>query len=127
MIITGLRTTSSVIGEGMFVCPVCKVPESYLHFVLTRWFTFFFIPLFPIRRLGEHVECQNCRSRFEPAVVQAATSDEVVIAALVDQYGIAEPEIISESNSAPAAHRPTLAVAAQNSPLATASLILGLL
>ncbi len=111
----------------MFVCPVCKEPESYVHLSFTRWFTFFFVPVFPIHRVGEHVECQACHSRFDPTVVQAATSDAVVIASLVDKWGIDDPAVMSELNSTSEAFRPTLTAAPQISGLATISLILGVL
>lgn len=134
MIITGLKTRAKVLADGMFVCPVCKQAECYLQVAYSRWFTFFFIPLFPIRQLGEHVECQNCHSRFEPSVVAAATSDAAVIAAVVEQHGIADPAIFRDPNLPAAVFAPTLAAPspimaapAPTSRLALVSLILGLL
>lgn len=132
MIITGWKTRAKVLADGMFVCPVCKQAECFLQVAQTRWFTFFFMPLFPLRQLGEYVECQRCHSCFEPSVVSAATSDAAVLAAVVEQHGIADPAIFRDPNLPPATFVPTLAApipAAQapTSRLALASLILGLL
>lgn len=126
MIITGLRILPSVVGDGMFVCPVCRAPEGYLHIQHTRWFTFFFMPVFPIKRVGEHVECQNCRSQFAPAVVQAATSDAAVVAALAENFGIEDATVFREHTLSPAANRPTLHATPARSGLALISLIAGL-
>jgi uncharacterized membrane protein YebE (DUF533 family) len=39
-----------------------------------RWFTFFFIPLIPLKVLGEYIECASCRATYEPRVLEMPTT-----------------------------------------------------
>jgi tellurite resistance protein len=42
---------------------------------IRRWFTFFFIPLFPVGKpLGEQVKCSTCGTCFRPGVLSTPTS-----------------------------------------------------
>jgi hypothetical protein len=42
---------------------------------IRRWFTLFFIPLFPVGKVvGEQVKCSTCSTCFRPEVLQAPTS-----------------------------------------------------
>jgi hypothetical protein len=47
-IIWGSRAIKRKIGEGMFFCPRCGADREYAMQKVRRWFTLFFIPLFPI-------------------------------------------------------------------------------
>jgi hypothetical protein len=40
----------------------------YHHKQAVRYFTLYFLPLIPIQRLGEFVECQTCGVAYEPQV-----------------------------------------------------------
>jgi hypothetical protein len=71
MIIWGWRTCESVAGEGHFSCPVCRTQQRYRHLAYNRYFTLYFIPLIPLGRAGEQVECQGCFGRFIPEVLFA--------------------------------------------------------
>jgi hypothetical protein len=42
--------------------------RRYHHKRATRFFTLYFIPLVPLKDLGEYVECQTCTTAFDPAV-----------------------------------------------------------
>jgi hypothetical protein len=64
MIIYGSRTISSTLGQGEFHCPLCKMRRSYSHIKSTRYFTLYFIPLFPIYGQGEHIQCHSCGEGF---------------------------------------------------------------
>lgn len=69
MIIFGTRGVKSTMEEGEFMCPQCATNEAYKHKKVTRFFTLYFIPLIPLGKAGEFVECQNCQGTFVPRVL----------------------------------------------------------
>ena len=71
MIIWGSKVRSKKLDEGQFYCPRCQTTRPYHYKRAARYFTLYFIPLIPIKDLGEFVECQSCGSAFEPAVLHA--------------------------------------------------------
>jgi hypothetical protein len=70
MIIWGSRPITSTISSGMFACPECKRNAAYEKKRARRFFTLYFIPLFPTDNLGEWIECGRCRSKFKEGVLQ---------------------------------------------------------
>lgn len=42
-----------------------------------RWFTFFWIPLIPLKIIGEYIECSSCQSTYEPRVLDMPTTAHV--------------------------------------------------
>ncbi len=78
MIIFGTRGVKSTIQKGEFSCPQCNVSKPYKFKKVRLFFTLYFIPIIPIRKLGEYVECQTCKGTFIPKVLeyqQSQTSD----------------------------------------------------
>lgn len=69
MIIFGTRGVKSTLNQGQFNCPQCESTRAYKHKKVTRFFTLYFIPLIPLGRLGEFVECQACKGTFIPNVL----------------------------------------------------------
>lgn len=69
-IIMGSRGRATTVGSGQFFCPHCRAQRPYAHKRLARYFTFYFIPLFPIEKQGELVECQFCHTSFDLSVLQ---------------------------------------------------------
>jgi hypothetical protein len=65
----GTRVRHKVIGEGKFFCPKCQSQRDYQHKRASRYFTLYFIPVFPMGQLGEFVECQTCGVAFETSVL----------------------------------------------------------
>ena len=43
--------------------------SKYSHQRADRFFTLFFIPLIPLGKLGEYVECESCKGTFKPEVL----------------------------------------------------------
>jgi hypothetical protein len=68
IIIWGSTTKNSVMAEGEFYCPRCRAFTHYSRRAVRQYFTFCFIPLFPMGTLGEYVECHQCRGNFDPGV-----------------------------------------------------------
>jgi hypothetical protein len=74
MIIYGYKSREIEKGSGQFHCPKCDAQRPYVHKLIARYFTLFFIPLFKIRTLSEYVECQVCQRAFKPIVLTDAAS-----------------------------------------------------
>lgn len=64
MIIFGTRGVKSTLDQGSFNCPQCECNKAYKHKKVTRFFTLYFIPIIPLGKLGEYVECQSCKGTF---------------------------------------------------------------
>lgn len=60
LIIYGSRGMTSTIGNGQFACPRCSMMRHYNHRQVRLFFTLYFIPLIPLWRLGEYIECGSC-------------------------------------------------------------------
>jgi hypothetical protein len=57
-IIWGTRSRRKEVGTGRFYCPTCRRMQTYKRQRVTRCFSLYFIPLFPVGEGGEIVECQ---------------------------------------------------------------------
>jgi|RhiMethySRZTD1v2_1073278.scaffolds.fasta_scaffold534025_1 hypothetical protein len=64
MIIYGTRTLTGTKGQGTFHCPRCQMQRQYNHVEGRTWFTLYFIPLIPMWRAGEYVECPSCGASY---------------------------------------------------------------
>ncbi|MGW6128930.1 zinc ribbon domain-containing protein [Cellulomonas sp. NPDC055163] len=73
-VIWGMRVLNAVLGTGQFHCPQCGVDAEYRRVQPRQWFTFFFIPVIPLRRLQSHVECTRCGTAFRDAVLGEPTT-----------------------------------------------------
>jgi tellurite resistance protein len=73
LLIFGLSVFFRTVDEGTFHCPNCGGDRSYRRRSGRRWFTFFFLPVIPLRRLGEVVQCGACRTRFGVSVLRLPT------------------------------------------------------
>lgn len=69
IIIYGSRGITSELSGGDFDCPHCQNHSSYRLKQVRRFFTLFFIPIFPISSGIRFVECDHCGSQFEEAVL----------------------------------------------------------
>jgi hypothetical protein len=70
IVIAGLRGITSTLDTGEFYCPQCDAREEYTLKQSRPFFTFFFIPIFPVGRAQRYVECQGCRQAFSEEVLQ---------------------------------------------------------
>ncbi len=75
ILIWELRARAKALSTGEFFCSHCGTDRSYVLQQIRRWFTLFFIPLFPVGKpLGEQVKCSTCGTRFSPDVLNTPTS-----------------------------------------------------
>ena len=70
MIIFGTRGVKFTLKEGAFCCPQCGNEQPFRHRSVRRFFTLYFIPVIPLDRLGEYVECRTCKGTFIPRVLE---------------------------------------------------------
>jgi len=79
-IIWGSKGVTNTTGGGQFHCPTCG-PNTYTQKKVQRYFTLYWIPLFPLNTLGEYVECDICAQGYDPAILDydPSNSPEVVL------------------------------------------------
>ncbi|MEL6833406.1 MAG: TerB family tellurite resistance protein [Bacteroidota bacterium] len=70
MIIFGTRSVKFTKEKGQFHCPQCNCQREYRHRTARRFFTLYFIPIIPLDKLGEYVECRSCKGTFIPRVLE---------------------------------------------------------
>lgn len=66
----GSKGRSKTINNGEFHCPDCHTRRDYEQKEVKRWFTLYFIPVFPMNTLGEYVECGACKSTYNSRVLE---------------------------------------------------------
>lgn len=76
LLIWGFKVVFKTLGEGDFHCPACRGDRHYRLRSARRWFTFFFIPIIPLKQIGEVVECTTCSRTFDRAVLDLPTASE---------------------------------------------------
>lgn len=62
LLIWGTKVRRKVKDSGNFECPFCSETQEYEIISLRKYFTVFFIPVIPLKRLGTYWECSNCES-----------------------------------------------------------------
>ena len=72
--IWGLRVIYRTLGNGVFFCRRCGGDRAYRHRSGRRYITVFFIPLIPLTRTGEHVQCRKCKTRYVTEVLKLPTT-----------------------------------------------------
>ncbi|HEU5157637.1 MAG TPA: hypothetical protein VFU43_11630 [Streptosporangiaceae bacterium] len=80
LLVFGLSAFFRTVGEGVFHCQACGGDRGYRRRIGRRWFTLFFLPVIPLDRLGEVVECRVCRTRYRPAVLRLPTAEQLAAA-----------------------------------------------
>ena len=73
----GTRNTRRRIRAVVFACARCGVDRDGALVRVRRWFHIFFIPLIPIGQPREVVQCDTCRSMFDPSVLQRPTTESL--------------------------------------------------
>jgi hypothetical protein len=74
LVIWGLRVIYRTLGLGVFFCRRCGGDREYRHRAGRRFITVFFIPLIPLAKTGEHVQCLSCKTRYVTEVLKLPTT-----------------------------------------------------
>ena len=77
LIIFGIRVFYRTIAQGTFHCRRCGGDRQYRHRVGRRWFTLFFIPVIPLNKVGEHVQCTTCRTSYVTDALSQPTTAQM--------------------------------------------------
>ena len=80
LIIWGLRVVYRTLGRGVFFCRRCGGDREYRHRAGRRYITIFFIPLVPLTKTGEHVQCLTCKTRYVTEVLKLPTTVQMQVA-----------------------------------------------
>lgn len=77
LLIWGLRVFFHTVSEGVFHCRNCGGDRQYRLRSGRRFFTLFFIPVIPLTKVGEHVQCQTCKTRYVVDVLKLPTAAQM--------------------------------------------------
>lgn len=80
LIIWGLRVFFRTTGQGVFHCTRCGGDRQYRLRSGRRFVTVFFIPLIPLNKVDEHVQCTTCHTRFDTDVLKLPTAAQMAAA-----------------------------------------------
>ena len=80
LLVFGLSVFFRTVGEGVFHCQNCGGDRGYRRRTGRRWFTLFFLPVIPLGRLGDVVECRACRTRYRTTVLRLPTTEQMAAA-----------------------------------------------
>jgi hypothetical protein len=68
------------VGQGTFHCPNCGGDRPYKQKIGRRWFTLFFIPVIPLNKVAEVVQCGTCNTRYRTSVLSVPTTGQLAAA-----------------------------------------------
>lgn len=74
LLIWGFKVRCKTTGTVVFFCPRCGGDRPALVQAARRWFTFFWIPVIPLKQLGTVVTCRTCQARFDEQVLDQPTT-----------------------------------------------------
>jgi hypothetical protein len=77
LIIFGLRVICRSLGQGTFHCQRCGGDRGYKHRAGRRWLTLFLIPVVPLAKVTEHVQCAICGTRYRMDVLAVPTAAQM--------------------------------------------------
>jgi uncharacterized tellurite resistance protein B-like protein/predicted RNA-binding Zn-ribbon protein involved in translation (DUF1610 family) len=69
VIIFGTKGITTTPEKGVFHCPSCGAGSSFRWRRVRRFFTLYFIPIIPLNRLGEYIECDLCKGTYDLSVL----------------------------------------------------------
>lgn len=87
MIIFGTKSITTTPEKGDFNCPTCNAKQDFRHRRVRRFFHLYFIPLIPLNKLGEYVECRTCKNTFDLGILDY--DPEAIAQQLESEYQIA--------------------------------------
>jgi zinc ribbon protein/tellurite resistance protein TerB len=110
LLIWGLRVFFRTISEGVFHCRNCGGDRQYRLRAGRRWFTLFFIPIIPLTKVGEHVQCRTCKTRYVVDVLKLPTAAQMQAALPAGMRAAATAMLQSGDPANPAARQRAVAV-----------------
>lgn len=80
MNVLGLRFCFRSTGHGIMHCQRCGGDRPYVRCRARRWFHVLNIPLIPLGRVIEHVQCRVCRTRYRLDLLAVPTVADMLTA-----------------------------------------------
>lgn len=77
MVFLGLGFHFRVTGRGSLHCQRCGGDRQYRQCAGRRWLHVFFLPVIPLDRITEHVQCTTCGTRYRNEVLALPTSAQM--------------------------------------------------
>jgi hypothetical protein len=105
MLIWGLCVIYRTLGRGVFFCRRCGGDREYRHRAGRRYVTVFFIPLIPLAKTGEHVQCLSCKIRYVTEVLKLPTTVQMQGAHLAGMRALAAIILRAGDPASPLARR----------------------
>jgi hypothetical protein len=105
LIIWGLRVIYRTIANGVFFCRRCGGDREYRHRTGRRFITLFFIPLIPLLRTGDHVQCRSCKTRYVTEVLKLPTTAEMQLAVAAGMRALVAEMLNAGDSDNPQARR----------------------
>ena len=104
LFIWGFKILYKLLDGGNFFCPRCGGDREYEHRIGKKWFTFYFIPLFPVGKpQNEHVRCKTCQNMFTMQVLVRPTTGQLSSLLLDGVRGVLVHVLRAGSIQSPAA------------------------
>lgn len=70
MILIGTVNLTRTRNQGNFNCPTCAVSQAYRMRACRPWLTLYFIPTIPVGGYEYFVQCEHCKSIWDPTVLE---------------------------------------------------------
>ncbi|MDX6338361.1 MAG: hypothetical protein QOG05_5701, partial [Streptosporangiaceae bacterium] len=112
LLIWGLRVFYHTVSQGTFHCRTCGGDRHYRRRAGRRFVTLFFIPIIPLNKTGEHVQCMTCKTRYVTDVLSLPTAAQMQ-AALPAGLRAAAAAMLQAGNRGSAAARQQAVAAIQ--------------
>ena len=106
MLIIGTTQIVRKREKGSFLCPNCGSETPYRRKSVQTFLTLYFIPVFPIGKRSDYLECAVCAGTFDPRIASVPREKivEAIEAAAVQHVGhamvitlAAQPEVSDEA------------------------------
>src|ERR1700733_9990207 len=108
MLIIWLSVIYRTLGRGAFFCRRCGGDRAYRHRAGRRYITVFFIPVIPLMKTGEHVQCLTCKTRYVTEVLQLPTTIEMQVALVAGLRAVVAVILRAGDPASPPARRRAL-------------------
>jgi hypothetical protein len=108
VIIWGLRVIYRTLGRGVFFCRRCGGDRDYRHRAGRRYVTLFFIPVIPLMKTGEHVQCLTCKTRYVTEVLKLPTTVQMQVALVAGMRAMVAVMLRAGDPGSPLARRRAL-------------------
>jgi hypothetical protein len=80
VVFLGFRFHFRITGHGSLHCQRCGGDRQYRKCIGRRWIHLFFVPVIPLDRIAEHVQCTICGTRYRIEVLALPTSQQMLAA-----------------------------------------------